>query len=50
MFLASKGIIPPVKWNHETKIETYYEYDDIYDNYSHTVAYFLKYNNLPVPN
>ena len=41
MYLAEKGIIPPKEWQHDPNIK---------DKWGKTVAYHLKYNNLPIPN
>ena len=41
MILANNKIIPPVEWIHDPNIKSI---DD------KTVAYYLKLNNLPIPN
>ena len=41
MYLAEKEIIPPKEWIHSPNIK---------NKKGHTVAYYLKDNNLPVSN
>ena len=41
MYLADNKIIPPSQWIHDPNIE------NIDGN---TIAYYLEFNNLPVPN